>query len=132
MKGGTGSYVTAVNQDSDFVGDIAATYEIVATNYTGGYNGAGRHALTTTGLWAVDDTNDLAKFTCGDAAVWTALGGAVNDTIGGAVLFKQITNDASSPLIAFYELATAVPTNGGNFTLTIAAGGLITGTHIAT
>lgn len=87
--------------------------EIVATNYTGGYNGAGRKTATLT--VSKQDANNRAIITIGDLT-WSALGGATNDTVGGAILIKEITNDASSRLIAFFDF-TDTPTNGGDFTL---------------
>lgn len=87
--------------------------EIVATNYTGGYNGAGRKTATLT--VSKQDANNRAIITIGDLT-WTSLGGATNDTVGGAILIKEITNDTSSRLIAFFDL-TDTPTNGGDFTL---------------
>jgi hypothetical protein len=87
--------------------------EIVATNYTGGFAGAGRKTATLT--VSKQDANNRAVITIGDLT-WTALGGATNDTVGGAILIKEITNDASSRVIAFFDL-TDTPTNGGDFTL---------------
>jgi hypothetical protein len=87
--------------------------EIVATNYTGGFAGAGRKTATLT--VSKQDANNRAVITIGDLT-WTALGGATNDTVGGAILIKEITNDTSSRVIAFFDL-TDTPTNGGDFTL---------------
>ncbi len=87
--------------------------EIVATNYTGGFGGAGRKTATLT--VSKQDANNRAIITIGDLT-WTSLGGATNDTVGGAILIKEITNDTSSRLIAFFDL-TDTPTNGGDFTL---------------
>lgn len=87
--------------------------EIVATNYTGGFAGAGRKTATLT--VSKQDANNRAVITIGDLT-WTALGGATNDTVGGAILIKEITNDAASRVIAFFDL-TDTPTNGGDFTL---------------
>lgn len=96
--------------------------EIVATNYTAGFGGAGRKTVTITGQ--ENDTNNRADFALADVT-WTALGGASNDTIGGAILIKENTNDTDSRLIAFFDL-TDTPTNGSDITLdfnTLAAGG---------
>lgn len=98
--------------------------EIVATNYTVGFGGAGRKTLTVTRQ--VNDTNNRADFAVADVT-WTALGGATNDTIGGAILIEERTNDADSRLIAFFDL-TDTPTNGSDVTLdfnSLAAGGNI-------
>jgi hypothetical protein len=49
-----------------------------------------------------------------DNPVWAAL--AAGATIGWAIVFKQITNDADSPVIAVLDGAD-VATNGGQITL---------------
>ena len=82
--------------------------ELVATNYAGGYGGAGRKVATITGQ--ANNTDNRADFALADL-VWTALGGAVNGTIGGLILIKEITADVSSRLIAFFDV-TDLPTNG--------------------
>ena len=46
---------------------------------------------------------------------WTSLGAGV--AISGAVLVKEITNDASSRIIAWLDVADT-STNGSDFTLT--------------
>lgn len=90
--------------------DVAAT-EISVTGYTGGFSGSGRKTATVTGQ--ANNTNNEADFAIADLT-WTALSSGA--TIGGAVLVKEITNDAASKLIAFFDL-TDTPTNGGDITL---------------
>jgi hypothetical protein len=111
-----GSYTP--NKDDQFIGSGVGSphaAEIVATNYAGGFGGAGRKTATVT---ISDDTaNDRAIAVFGNLT-WTALGGAANDTVVGAILVKEITNDAASKLIAYWDI-TDTPTNGGNFTLTM-------------
>lgn len=111
----TSAYVA--NRDHDFVDEGGANdptdAEITATNYTRGFGGAGRKAATVG--FSEQDANDRAIITIGDLT-WTALGGAVNDTIAAAILIKEITNDAASKLIAYFDL-TSTPTNGSDFTL---------------
>lgn len=107
---GTGVPYTA-DADHRFVSSVAAS-EISVANYVGGFGGAGRKALTSRTL-QVDDTNDWGIFDAADLT-WTALG--TGATVGGAVLFKELTSDALSPLIAYFAL-TNTPTNGGDFTL---------------
>lgn len=94
---------------------VASSAEIVATNYTGGFGGAGRKVLGTKSH-AVNQGSNRAEF-FGILPTWTALGGATNATIAGAVLFEEITSDAASPLIAYYTVTPATTTNGGDFTL---------------
>lgn len=87
--------------------------EAVATNYTGGFAGAGRKTATIAVV--EDDANDRAKVNITDLT-WTALGGASNDTITAAILIKEVTNDTASRLIAYLDF-TNTPTNGSDFTL---------------
>lgn len=107
------------NADHNFVSDVSAN-EISVTNYTGGFGGGGRQTVGTK-TFTEDDTNDWAYFDAADN-VWTALGAGA--TIGGAILIKEITNDAASPLIAFLDL-TDTATNGGDITIAWNSGGLI-------
>lgn len=109
------------NKDNDFVDDsVPGTNEIVATNYTGGFGGAGRKALATKAV-NLDNTNDRAVWDADDV-VWTSLGGATNDTVATAVYFKEITSDALSPVVLQLDINPDVTTNGGNLTIEHAAG----------
>lgn len=104
------------DQDTDFIGSgagSAGATEITATGYTRGFGGAGRKSASTT--FAEQDANNRAIVLVGDIT-WTALGGAVNDTVGFAVLVKEGSSDADSELIAVFDL-TDTPTNGSDFTL---------------
>lgn len=102
--------------DHDFISDLGAN-EISATNYTGGFGGGGRKAATLT--FEEQDANNRAIVKIGNLT-WTALGGAVNDTIGGAVLVKEITNDGASKVVAFFDV-NDTPTNGSDVTLSFDA-----------
>lgn len=107
---GTGVAYTP-DADHRFVSSVVGS-EISVTGYTGGFGGAGRKSLASRTLSA-DDTNDRGVFDAADLT-WTALGSGA--TIGGAVLFKELTSDALSPLIAYYAF-TNTPTNGGDITI---------------
>lgn len=104
--------------DDSFIDDAGADDaidgEIVATNYTGGFAGAGRKTLASVAI-TVDKTNDRAELDATDVT-WTALGNGSNDTITGAVMVKEITNDTLSRVIAFIDF-TDTTTNGGDFTI---------------
>lgn len=112
------------NRDNDVVDTGGANdpvdAEITATNYTRGYGGAGRKAATIT--FSEQDASDRAVAIIGDLT-WTALGGAVNDTITGAILIKEGgANDTTSKLIAYFDLISGtypsgIPTNGSDLTL---------------
>jgi hypothetical protein len=92
--------------------------EIVATNYTGGFAGAGRKTAVVT--LQKSNTNNRVEIAIADLT-WTALGGATNDTASGAVVIYETGGaDTASIPIAFLDFADT-PTNGGNFTLDFAA-----------
>jgi hypothetical protein len=97
--------------DHRFVSSVVAS-EIATTGYTGGFGGSGRKALASRTL-AADDANDRGLFDAADIT-WTALASGV--TIAYAVLFKELTSDALSPLVALFDV-TDTPTNGGDITL---------------
>jgi hypothetical protein len=108
------------NADHDGVDDLTTgSGEVSATNYTGGFNGAGRKSATV--AISVDNTNNKVICTFTDLT-WTSLGGAANDTVAGAALIREITNDAASIPIVFFDF-TDVASNGGDFTLDFAAAG---------
>ena len=68
-----------------------------------------------------DDTNDRVNLDAGDL-VWTAAGGATNNTIVGAAFYDASvdTNDTTRILLSVDWFASGVPTNGGDFTYAIA------------
>jgi hypothetical protein len=86
--------------------------EVAPTNYV-------RKTVTVT--ITRQDSNDRAVVVISQPT-WTALGGASNATIKGAILFKDTGSDATSPLISFHELSpTTLATNGSDFTITFDA-----------
>lgn len=93
--------------------------EVVATNYTGGFGGAGRKAATI--AISEDNTNTRVVLTF-TSITWTALGGATNDTVAAAALIYESGSDTTSVPIAFFDI-TDTPTNGSDFTLTMATSG---------
>jgi hypothetical protein len=105
--------------DHDFADDVAAS-EIAVTGYTGGFGGSGRKTLASK-AFATDNTGDAASFDAADL-VWTTLAAGV--TLGGAVLVKEVTNDAASPIIAFLDPAN-IATNGGDVTLAFNVAGIL-------
>ncbi len=89
--------------------------EIVATNYTGGFAGAGRKTATVT---ITEQTASNRVVTIIGDLTWTALGGASNDTVQAGILVREITNDTASILIAFFDFSGgAVTTNGSDFSI---------------
>lgn len=119
----TATYVD--DKDHDFASTPAAN-EIVATNYTGGFGGAGRKTVVIAGV--LNDALNRVEYTIANL-VWTALGGAVNATPTQAILIRESGSDAASPLIAKWDIGSPVATNGSDYTLTFplaAAGGGLT------
>lgn len=111
------------NRDHDFVSDV--TEISGASGYTGGFAGAGRKTLASKTL-TVDDTNDRFVFDAADVSFGTL---GTGPTIGGAVLCKEITSDAASPIIAFIG-CTNTPTNGSPVTFQFDAIGIFTVTSV--
>lgn len=110
------------NNDDDVVdaggASDAVDAEITATNYTRGWGGAGRKTASIT--ITEQDANNRAVVVFSDIT-WTALGGATNDTVVGAILIKEGgANDTTSRLIAYWDLSDTA-TNGGNFVLSMDA-----------
>jgi hypothetical protein len=70
---------------------------------------------------AEDDTNNRVNLDAADV-VWTAAGGAANNTILGAFYYDATTdtNDTTRLLIGIDWFATGISTNGGDFTYAIA------------
>lgn len=70
---------------------------------------------------AEDDTNDRVGLDAADI-VWTAAGGATNNTILGAAFYDATTdtNDTTRLLISVDWFAAGLPTNGGDVTYAIA------------
>lgn len=115
------------NADDDVVdaggANDAVDAEIAATNYVGGWGGSGRKTLSNK-VFQEDDANDRAELHA-DNITWTALGGAQNDTIVGAVIVKEgVSDDTTSRLIAYIDLADTT-TNGGDFTIQWNAEGIL-------
>jgi hypothetical protein len=108
------STYSPANHNDAFVSTNLTANEIV------GFGGAGRKAAGTVTA-SQDNTLPGAKLVFGNLT-WTAIGGTTNDTIGGAALIKEVTSDAASIPIAYWDIADT-PTNGGDFTLTMDASG---------
>lgn len=86
--------------------------ETTATGYTGGFNGAGRQALSGKSI-TYDAATDRIRFFASNVT-WTGLGGGV--TLGGAVVFFQGASDAASVPIFFVD-PTDLVTNGSDVQL---------------
>ena len=98
------------NRAHDFVNDIAAN-ELSGGSYA-------RQTLGT--KTSADNGTDKWVFDAGDPT-FTAV--AASQTVGAAIVYKFITDDASSPLLAFLD-GVDISTNGGDVTVTFAATGV--------
>ncbi len=107
-------------EDSEFVASVTSLDEVVATGYA-------RVALTTKAV-NEDLANDRAEFDADDAA-FGALGNGSNDVISAVVLFRFVTNDADSPIVAHIDTGGfPKTTNGGTFTVAWNAEGILQAT----
>lgn len=101
-----------------------AATEVTSTGYTGGFEGAGRLSLASKAI-AVDQANDRAEFDCADIT-WSSISQAGSEQWVAFVIAKELTDDATSPLIAHLE-PTGVPLtpNGSDIKITIDTEGLL-------
>lgn len=84
----------------------ASVAECVATDYV--RKTLAGAVVTTTGNKTLFDAT---------SPVWTTLGGAANETVTGALVFKFVTDDAGSIPICYID-TNNLTTNGGQVTLT--------------
>ena len=88
-----------------------ASSEADCTGYTGGFAGAGRKAATIT---LTEQTASNRVVTIIADLTWTGLGGATNNTLRYAVLLREITNDAASVPIGYFQFTADLTTNGSD------------------
>lgn len=98
--------------DVNFVSDMEAHADFAELDGASGY---ARVALSTKTV-TENDTDDRADADA-DNVAFGALG--TGGTIVGAFIYKHVTNDTDSPVIAIYDL-TSTPTNGGTVTVNVA------------
>lgn len=102
------------NKDHDFVSDLTPGSNEVAGS---GYARVTAASKTRT----IDDSNDRITYDAADPAFGSIVAG---ETVSAMVLFRFVTNDADSILIAYYDL-TDTATNGTAFTVTLGANGVL-------
>jgi hypothetical protein len=93
---------TTVDTDNDgdvFVSDITTLDECDATGYA-------RVALSGEAV-NTDDTNDRAELDANDVA-FSGMSGDSSRNIQGALIYKHVTNDSDSLLIAYIEFSVAI------------------------
>ena len=111
---------------ADATGASPALVELPnVTGYTGGYGGSGRKAITGRGVTRDDATLHGEKLTASNLT-WTALGLGSGKTIKAFVIVQDITSDALSPLVAYFDSGGSLPLNGSDVTLTWGANGVMT------
>lgn len=104
----------------NFVSDVVAD-EVSGSGYTGGFAGAGRKTLGSK-AFSEDDANSRAEFDSSADMTWTSISVG---TVGGAILIREVTNDADSVVLAFMDFDPDVVTNGGNMTIQWNAEGIL-------
>lgn len=103
------------NDAKVYVGDFTTLDECDGANYV-------RKALANEAV-NKDDTNDRAEFDADDVT-WTALGNGTR-AIQGALIYKHVTNDTDSPIIAFVEFSATQNPGGSDFTVSWNAEGIL-------
>lgn len=102
----------AAAADLNFVTEVAGD-EVAGTGYA-------RKTLTGEAV-IEDDTGDRARIDADDPSTYSA---ADFGTPVGAWVFRQVTNDADSPLWCYLPITTPVATNGGDFAVAFDALGI--------
>lgn len=103
-----------VDKDHDYVADLTpGTNEIAGAGYS-------RQTLSTK-TRTVDDANDRITYDCDD---FDFGGIVVGETVTAMVVYRFVTNDADSILIAHYSLGT-IATTGLPFPVLVNASGLL-------
>lgn len=95
--------------DAEFVGSITTLDECDGANYA-------RVTLTGEAV-AADLANDRGEFDANDIS-WTNLGAGTRNNVA-LVVFKFVTNDAASPLIAYID-SGGFPFNGSGINVSVA------------
>lgn len=105
-------YSVALNSPDGADVAYSATNEIVASGYTAGGAALANKAVSQ------DDTNNLAKFDADDVA-WTSLATAT-------ILEARLYDDTTATKWVLILWAIATNSNGGNYTLSFNASGILT------
>ncbi len=124
----TSSYTA--DRDDDVVDAGGANdpvdHEIVATDYTRGWGGAGRKALANKSITEVD-ASDRVEFDADDltgGTTWSGIGNGANAAIAAAIVIKEGgANDTTSRLIAYLD-TNNLTTNNSDVDLTFDASGV--------
>lgn len=119
----TSSYVA--DPDNDFVEegvDDANEHELSGTGYVAGFAGSGRKTLSGKAV-TEDDANDRAEFDDSGDITWSGINAG---TAAAAILYKHLTADTASVLIAYIDSGGfPIVTNGGDLTIQWNAEGIL-------
>lgn len=105
----------APDRTANFVSDVVAGSAEISVS---GYSRQTLGSKTVT----ESDASSRVEYDAADAA-FTGL--ASGQTIGWAFVYKEVTNDADSPVICILDL-TDTPTNGGDITIQFNSAGVFT------
>lgn len=105
------SYVPA---KSDRYVSTTSGYEMTAVSYA--------RATAASKTRTVDTTNHRLRYDAADPSFGAA---AAGQTAYGMVLFRFVSTDANSPMIAWYPFTTPTATDGTTFTVTLNSSGVL-------
>lgn len=102
------------NKDHDFVDDVTpGSNEISVSGYA--------RETATTKTRTVDDTNDRIVYDCDDIDFGTP---AAGETVVGMILYREVTNDADSILVCYFDLGS-IPLTGASFIVLTGTNGVM-------
>lgn len=103
-----------VNRDHDYVSNLTpASNEVAGSGYA-------REVLASK-TRTIDDTNDRITYDAADPDFGTI---ATGESVTGMVVFKQVTNDSDSILIAYFPLTSTDTAAIAPFVVTLGTSGL--------
>lgn len=103
------------NKDHDYVADITpASNEVTASGY----------ARVTLGskTEAIDDTNDKIVYSCANPNFGTL---AAGQSVTGMIVYREVTNDADSILVACFTFTAVGSSQVAPFTVAVPTEGLL-------
>lgn len=107
--------VAAVDLTADYTYSSSHQFKSSVTSYSGSTDAT---LASVTGTSGTMDAADLAP-------AWASLAQSTTKTIGALVVYKDTGNAATSPLICYIELTSAVTPNGGDINITWNASGIL-------
>lgn len=111
-----GTNAGSVNDGIQFVNDITTLNESTDTGYS-------RQTLTGKSSQTPDDTLDRGVLDANNP-VFALNGNGLGTNYVGIVLYKHVTNDADSPVLAYIDFTTDVPVGASQITVPFASTGI--------